>query len=90
MSRRAKSYCIALCAVALCPTSLLARELRVKTVDAFTGEPLPGITVKTKFWKEHTLQGAFARTSDDHGEFRLKRRAFEDVEFFVAATERDS
>lgn len=90
MNRRAKSYFIAMCgcAVALCPTSLLARELRVKTVDAFTGAPVPGMIVRVAFWDESTTL-AFTRTSDDKGEFRLKRRAFLNVTFSVAATERN-
>ena len=90
MNRRTINYLITVCAcaVALCPTGLFARELRVKTVDAFTGAPVPGTTVRVAFWDESTTV-AFTRTSDDKGEFYLKRRAFLNVTFSVAATERN-
>lgn len=79
---------VCVCLVALCPIASVARELLVKTVDAFTGLPVPGITVKVKFLDEQAPV-VFTRTSDDKGEFRLKRRAFRDVSFFVAITERN-
>ena len=82
-------YAVAcVCAAAVCPSGLSARELTVKTVDAFTGVPVPGITVETDIWDEQTTI-TFTRTSDDKGEFRLKRREFLNVTFSIAETERN-
>lgn len=89
MNRRTINYLstVCACAVALCPTGLFARELRVKTVDAFTGKPVSGVTVVVDFWDDQTTKFTYTRTSDDKGEFRLKRRGFKTVNFFVSATE---
>lgn len=76
------------CAVVLLPTSLSARELLVKVVDAFTGVPIPEVTVTVDFWGEGT-KFTFTRTSNEKGEFRLKKRMFTNVSFFVAETERN-
>ena len=82
-------YAVAcVCAAAVCPSGLSARELTVKTVDAFTGVPVPGITVEADFWDDQTVI-TFTRTSDDKGEFRLKRREFLNVTFGIEETERN-
>jgi hypothetical protein len=73
---------------ALLPAGLSARELTVKTVDAFTGVPVPGITVETDIWDEQTTI-TFPRISDDKGEFRLKRREFLNVTFGIEETDRN-
>ena len=83
-------YAVAcVCAAAVCPSGLSARELTVKTVDAFTGVPVPGITVKTTIFNGQNPWIAFTRTADGKGEFRLKRREFTAASFFVAETERN-
>ena len=83
-------YAVAcVCAAAVCPSGLSARELTVKTVDAFTGVPVPGITVKTTIFYDQNPGVAFTRTADGKGEIRLKRREFTAASFFVAETERN-
>ena len=74
---------------ALLPVGLSARELTVKTVDAFTGVPVPGITVKTTIFNGQNPWIAFTRTADDKGEFRLKRREFLNVTFGIEETDRN-
>ena len=63
-----------LAAALMLPVGLSARELIVKAVDAFTGVPVPGITVKTTIFNGQNPWIAFTRTADDKGEIRLKRR----------------
>ena len=78
-----------LAAALMLPGGLSARELTVKAVDAFTGVPVPGITVKTTIFNGQNPWIAFTRTGDDKGEFRLKRREFTAASFFVAETDRN-
>ena len=88
---KVKSFYAVACvyAAAVFPIGLPARELVVKTVDAFTGESVPGITVKTTIFNGQNPGIAFTRTADGKGEFRLKRRVFTAASFFVAETERN-
>lgn len=86
-----KNFCAiaCVCMAAVWPADAKARELLVKTVDAFTGAAVTGVTVRVKFWDEQAPSVAFTRTTDDKGEFRLKRRTFRNANFFVGATERN-
>ena len=82
-------YAVAcVCAAAVCPSGLSAGGLTVETGAAFTGVPVPGITVEADFWDDQTVI-TFTRTSDDKGEFRLKRREFLNVTFGIEETERN-
>lgn len=65
-----------------------AKELLVRTLDAFTQEPLSGIVVEVTIWDDGQPHLNYTRTSDEQGQILLRRKSFDNVSCFVAGTPR--